>query len=427
MSFLSRLFGTEPDHNDDETLSIEPAGDAELAPLGSNELALIEEFSSRSVTLPMVGRASSALDSLIPLAAQATQAAQTFDMAVVKFPEGVTWGDLCVRKSDGWNLLSSFKDGKFNKMAGIKQAGLQPAAIANLALQGAAVAVGMAYMNEISGKLDGLQDSIDELQRDMERERDANLKAAYDSLVRLALKFDEYAGNPEKRIVALQNVEKALDEANRAWNYQVSRITDYTRELEAKKKLPAEEIVAASGKLEEMENRAVAAFQLVLAAQQIDMRLDSDYTAQRIASDRQITERMVDEFGKVRGAARLNLSGKISKVGGKPLALAEYVDDDYQAANPVLGLLHEGKKNADRLNPARMRSKARQDIAEKRGRLQNVVSTADAVSAIARDNEEELDALSFAFNEADAIVYDGENLRMFKTVVPEATQPEDSE
>lgn len=427
MSFLSSLFGTKPNNNDDDALAIGPAGVASLEPLGPDELALIEEFSSRSVTVPVVGRAASVLDSLIPLAAQVAQAAQTTNMAVVKFPEGVTWGDLCVRKSDGWNLLSSFKDGKFNQMAGIKQTGLQPAAIGNIALQTAAFVVGMAYMNEISGKLDALQDSVKEFQRDMERERDARLKAAYDSLARLAQKYDEYCSNPEKRTVAQQIVESAFSEAKEAWNYQIMCITDYTRELEAKKKMPADDIVGASRKLGEMENRAAAAFQLVLAAQQVGMQLDGDYTEWRIARDRQITAPMVDEFGKARSAARLNLSGKISKVGGKPLALADYVEDDYRAANPIIGLLHEGKKNAARLNPVRMRCKAEQDLAEKRGRLQDKVSTADAVSVIARDNEKALDALCFAINEADTIVYDGENLRMFKTVVPDVVQPEDSE
>lgn len=105
----------------------------------------LEESSTKSISFPLEGKAAVAADSLISLAANAAQAAQQFDMAVVKFPEGVGWGDLCVRHSDGWNLLSSFdSDGKFNDMAAIKQAGLQPAAAANLALQGAAVAVGMA-------------------------------------------------------------------------------------------------------------------------------------------------------------------------------------------------------------------------------------------------------------------------------------------
>lgn len=426
MSSLDRPSGTEPEPNSEGDLVMGPGRGQELAPIDAAELARLEASSARSVTLRAGGTAAAAADALIPLAANAAQAAQTYGMAVVKFPEGVTWADLCVRQSDGWNLLSNLKNGEFNTMAGIKRAGLQPAAAANLALQGAAVAVGMAYMNEISGKLDGLQSSVNELQRDMERERDAGLKAAYDSLVRLAVKFGEYGAIPEKRVSGYQVVERALMEADDAWNYQMGRIADYAAELESKKKLSAKEIVSASAKLTVMEERAAAAFQLTLAAQQIDMRLDNDYTAQRLANDRRLTEKKVAEFRETRGAARLVLSGKVSKVGGNPLALADRVEDGYQAPNPVLGVLHEGARNADRLNPLRMRRKAEQDLSAKRARLQDVVTTANTVDAIAKSAGEELDALRFAFNEADTVVFDGENLRLFKSADSETARPKAS-
>lgn len=424
MSFTDRPFSSEPEPDNEERLAAQPHHEQELASMDSAELARLEEGASRLIALPVNGRASAALDALIPLAANAAQAAQTHGMAVIKFPEGVTWADLCVRQADGWNLLSSFKDGKFNKMAGIKQAGMQPAAVANLALQGAAVAVGMAYMNEISGQLEGIQSSVNALQRDMERERDANLKAAYDSLVRLAIKYDEHGASADKRTVAHQTIETALQEADKAWNYQLECIADFAAGLTSKKKMAAGEISEASRKLTEMENRALAAFQLTLAALQIDMRLDNDYTSQRMANDRKITSRKVEEFSRTRGDARLILSGKISKVGGKPLALADCVEDDYQAANAVLGILHEGKKNAGRLHPVRMHNKAKGDIAARRAKLQEEVSTENIVSAVASSNEEELEALSFAFNEADTIVFDGESLRLFKTGESDVIQQE---
>lgn len=175
MSLRDWLFGTGEDPQGRPT-------EESLAPLGATELARIEEASTRSLALRSGERLAAAVDQLVPLGATWGQAAATRGLAVVKFPEGVTWADLCVRQSDGWNLLSSFnkETGKFNKMAGIKQAGLQPQAVANIALQSAAVAVGMAYMNEINDKLEGLQEGIEEIQRVMERQRDARLKAGYD-------------------------------------------------------------------------------------------------------------------------------------------------------------------------------------------------------------------------------------------------------
>ena len=422
MSFLDRLFGNE--HADDEDLAIEPVREQELTTMAAAELARLEATSSKSIALPINGRASVVADELVPLAANAVQAIQTYDMAVVKFPEGVTWADLCVRKSDGWNLLSNFKGGKFNGMAGIKQAGLQPVAVTNLALQGAAVAVGMAYMNEISGKLDGIQSSVNTLQRDMERERDSKLKAAYDSLVRLATKYDEY-GSSSELPVALNTVEKVLNEADVAWNYQLGCISDYSVVLKSKKKMSEAEIISASEELEQMENRAAAALQLTLTAQQIGMSLNNNYTKENIDSDLQLVARKVDEFAEVRGTARQILSKRVSKVGGRQFALADCVQDDYEAPIALLGVLHEGKKQVARVNPVSMHKKAKRNVLIKRSKLRDKVSAENVVSAMAESYEEEMSDLSFAFNEADTVVFDGENLRLFKTSESAATQLEE--
>lgn len=418
MSLFKRLFGPdEPEEAPDGKVAIEPAQDQSLAPMAPDELATIKS-SSRSVTLPAGERVAAAVDALIPVAANAAQAVNEFGMAVVKFPEGVGWADLCARKApewDGWKLLSSFdKDGKFNEMAGIRQAGLQPAAVANLALQSAAVAVGMAYMNQINDKLDGLQSGIEAIQRDMERERDAGLKAAYGALARLALKYEEYGANAEKRQVGLQIIEDATREATKAWNYQLDRIKDFAAEVQGKKRLSAEKIVEEAERVSSMEARAAVAFQLVVMAQQIGMRFEGDYTKKRIETDAQITERMAEAFSSVRGDARLKLSAKISKVGGKPLALAERQADDYVAGNAVLDILHEAGENANRINLVRMRSKAKADISEKRAKLQDAVSTKNAVSEIVERNKEELEALRFAFNEADTLVIKPGNVILFK-------------
>lgn len=428
MSLFKRLFDPdEPEEAPDGETVIEPVQDQSLAPMTPGELAALES-SSRSVTLPTGARAAAAADALIPLAANAPQAANEFGMAVVKFPEGVGWADLCTRKApewDGWKLLSSFdKDGKFNETAGIRQAGLQPAAAANLALQGAAVAVGMAYMNQINDKLDGLQSGIEAIQRDMERERDAELKAAYDSLARLTLKYEEYGESAEKRQVGFQIIEDATREATKAWNYQLDCIKDFTAEVQGTKRLSAEKIVEEAKRLSSMEARAAVAFQLVVMAQQVGMRLEGDYTEKRIETDSQITERMAEAFSSVRGGARLKLSAKISKVGGKPLALAERQADDYVARNAALAILHKAGENATRLNPVRMRSKAKADISEKRAKLQDVVSTKNAVSEIVERNKEELEALRFAFNEADTLVIKPGSVILFKR---EEANPEEED
>lgn len=169
MSFLDRLFGTEEaDESANDVAAIELAQGQALSRISENELAALKDSAVRTVRLPVGSKAAIAADALIPFGANVAQGVNEIGMAMVRFPEGVGWADLCSRKApewDGYKLLSSFgSDGKFNEMAGIKQAGLQPAAVTNLALQGAAVAVGMAYMNQINEKLDGLQSGIEAIQ-----------------------------------------------------------------------------------------------------------------------------------------------------------------------------------------------------------------------------------------------------------------------
>lgn len=125
----------------------------------------------------------------MPVASNAAQAAGEYGMAIVRFPEGVGWADLCNRHSgveDGWKLLSNIKDGEFNELAAIRQAGLTPVGVANIALWVGAAAVGMAYMNQINSQLKALQEGVGEISRTLDLERQAKLKTAFDSLADLA-------------------------------------------------------------------------------------------------------------------------------------------------------------------------------------------------------------------------------------------------
>ena len=415
MSFLSRLFGREDNPEGAGSPDEAPTpGSAQLAPLEPQELAELEGSAVRSIEIPAHRAAAVAADSLIPAGAAAAQAAGELGMAVVKFPEGIGWADLCVRKSDGWNLLSNFKDGRLNDMAAIKQEGLQPAAAANLALQGAAVAVGMAYMNKISDELEGLRSGIDEIQRDMERERDAELGAAFDGLARLALKFEEYGASPEKRQTGQQIIERSLHEADKAWDYEMARIRDHAVHVRGEKRLAAEKIVDESHLLGSIEGRVAVAFRLTVAALQMGMRFDGDFTEERIAADRQIASRKVEQFAVAHEEAQLAINDKVSKVGGVLIALADAPEDVYEAPNPVLGVLHAIGQNAERVNLAKMHEKAKSNLAEKRARLLSEVQAENRVQPIAEQFESELDELGFAFNEADTLVFEDGAVRLLK-------------
>lgn len=412
MSILGWLFG---DEESGESAELTPC-EASLSTASSSELADIRGRASRSEPLDTASRLMARADALIPAGANAVQAATEYGMAIVKFPEGVGWSDLCVRHSDGWNLLSSLNsDGKFNPMAGIKQAGLQPAAMANLALQGGALVVGQAYMTQISNQLEGIQGGIDEIQRQMSWDRDANLKAGYDKLLRLASSLEEYASSPEKYTVGLQIIEDAMTEADKALNYQISAIRKKGEDLATKKRLDEGMINAACKELTPLEERAAVAFRLFVLAQEVAMAFDNDYSSQRIERVRSRVEGKANEYSAARGGVHNALSTSVSKLKGSPLKLAERVESDFVAENLVQGLMHEVGANLQRVAPKRMRRAAKEDLANRRGILQDRLESENRVAAIMQEREEHLDKLNFAFNHADTMIIDGDRIELIES------------
>lgn len=408
MSIFDRFFGR--DKADDDG----PKPEISLA--SETELAAIEGGTVRSVVLASGERGAAFADALVPVAANAAQAAQTYGMAVVKFPEGVGWADLCVRRSDGWNLLSNFKDGKFNEMAAIRQAGLQPVAVANLALQGAAVLVGQAYMAQINDKLEGLSDGIAEIQRSMESGREAELESHFDALERVVLMFDEHGSDQSKRTVALQVVENATRAAQRACHYEAKALRGIGASVGRRGKMSKGDVERLIQRLRKEEDHASIAFQLLVAARQTGMRLESDYTNARIEKELSIMRKAADELTGARGSARELIGKRISGLRGVPFALAEPIETE--GAKGAAVVLDRVAKAVSRINPARAHQAAKDRLASEKADLRDGMGSDNTVKALAEKNEEDLENLRFAFNEADVIVIDNGVIKAVSSKLP---------
>lgn len=385
--------------------------------IAPDELARIEEMYPHLVAISTPEAAAAVVDGLVPLAANAGQAAQEYGMAVVKFPEGVGWADLCARRSDGWNLLSNFgPDGKFNKMAAIRQAGLTPVGAANLALQASAAVVGMAYMNQVNRQLTALQEGVAHVLKEMTFERDAVLKTALDDLRMLGERQHEFLATPERRAQALQIADRARHDANEAWNYQLSAIRDWGDGL-AKDRRAADE-GAIRGKIAELaplEARAAYAYKLVAMAERVSMGIESDYTAERIEGARRLAKRLEEEYEAAMAPIEADLLGRISRIGGLPLLLAEAEDDGYEAQNPLDGAVHEALRQASRLNPFRMAKAAERDLSSRKAAVQSQVFLANEVARAEAAYASQLDDLDFAFNQADALLIGDGQIRAIST------------
>lgn len=371
----------------------------------------------RSVALSTTAAAGAAVDSLIPLAANAGQAAQEYGMAIVKFPEGAGWADLCVRKSDGWDLLSSFDgDGKFNAMAAIKRAGLTPVGAANLALQAGAAVVGMAYLNQVNKQLTTLQEGVGEVLKEMAFERDAALKTAFDDLRMLAERQHDYLATPEKRAQALQIADRARHDANEAWNYQLSAIRDWGGRLAKDKKVTDEKAIREKiAELAPLEARAAYAYKLIAMSERISMGIESNYTAERIEGARKLAKRLEEEYEAAIGPIETDLLDRISKIGGLPLLVADAEDDGYEPQNPVFDVAHEISRQANRLNPFRMAKAAEDDLSSRKTAVQGQMFLANEVARAEDGYARQLDDLDFAFNEADALLIGDGQVRAIST------------
>ena len=72
---------------------------AEIVPADEASLAKLESGAIEKRSVRMTGQLSGFVDALIPLALAGGDAANQYGMAVVKFPKGVGWNDLCTRRS----------------------------------------------------------------------------------------------------------------------------------------------------------------------------------------------------------------------------------------------------------------------------------------------------------------------------------------
>lgn len=352
---------------------------------------------------------------MIPAAAAAVDARSQYGMAVVRFPEGVGWADLCKSPHEGYKLPSSFKDGKFNELAAIKQAGLQGPAVANLVLQGAAVAVGQAYMAQINEQLVGIEAGIGRLERAMELERQAKLRSAYDMAKRYALRFDECQSSEEKRTAARNQLEGALKDSGEMWHYQLAVLGDLKTEVASSKNMKEEEIVESMQRLRSTEEQAAAAFQLQAIIGQMCMQYDSDFSASRTEAERSDLQESLQAYSQARGGVRIALGKKVERLKDAPIALADAADDpDWERAAFPGEIIHGLALGLGRIRPDRMVKAARRNNEDRKAKIISAIAYGSGVQDMGDSRLAVLDDLEFTFNAADMMILENGEVRMLK-------------
>ena len=361
-------------------------------------------------------RAKATLDSLVPLAGAAADAAGQWNQVLVRFPKGYGWKDTTFRKTPGykgWKQAGIYKGKGYKGQTAIKQAKLQPAAVANLALQGAAIVVGQAYMTEINEQLGGIQEGVTAIQRDMRAEREAKLEAQLEKLREYVSCYSEIDANPERRQAVLNGIENISVGALEAWKFQVRSLELLGDSLHGGF-VDNRTVVSKVDEFRVRDREAAAAYVLCAAAEQVAMQYSQDFSPERLERERDRADRRLEEYAKARSAVQASLNERVNHMVGNIAAIPDEVDDGYERQNPIFDTVHDAAALANRLTPLAVIGEGRRRTKLRKRSLHEAVSEESSVKDAADAEMAAIDRMDFAYNKADAILVDGKGVRFLR-------------
>lgn len=375
-------------------------------------------------------RATHFTDAMIPAAGAIADAATQYSQAIVKFPDGRGWADLLNRVTpgdEGWKTLATMKNKKFDAQAMIKQAKLQPAAVANLALQGAAIVVGQAYMVEINKQLDMLTSGIASIQEEMRLERESNIEAAMATLKEYADDYMLITADMERRQAVKNHIELIRREALEAWVFQV-RHMKALQEVIAKTKNPKEkQLKELVSKFNQRERAARDAFLLLMAADQTRMQYHRDFDVEAVSKEKEVLQDRLAEYSRVRDIAQAQLLISIKKLKTRPIAIPEANVKEKRSTNPLQAFMDVAAEQVPRVFLPVMIDEAKRQNEETKKRFHAAVSRNNPLEVAADQQIESLDTIGFIYNEADTLLIDDNGIHFLKQGDPRSSVTDDED
>lgn len=365
------------------------------------------------------------LDALVPLIGDAVAAIPGKDVAIVRFPvvdgKQLCWNDLLNRKTPGWEnwkQLGGFnKDGKFNPQAAIKKAGLKsnPAAVANLVLQGAAVVVGQAYMTEISNKLESIESGIASIERMLERDKEAQLDGNFRALRRYTANLEDNSLDPQKKQAVIGSLEHIRTDTLKLWSYQVKALEDFKQEVSKPGRIDAKKAESVIDDFRKIEETTSAAFQLLMLIEQTSMQYDNDFSEKRLNKAKEEVKELIAEFQVVNDDVCRQLRVKIDKVKGlSPIAVAKRRELIEEPANILDGMAKNVGEVAERITPIALIDEGKRQKETKKKELLRELSSGDDLEDVLVEHIDRYERLNFMFNEADGLLVSEDEIYFIK-------------
>ena len=235
------------------------------------------------------------LSDSIPEAVAVADAVAQYGHAIVRFPEGKGFADLMDRKGDdfaGWKhfAVRAENGGVGGGNAAIRQVALSPTAVANMALQGAAIVVGHAYMARIDSELKGIRKDIDAVMQRLDDTYIGELEGWAETLTEYHDELKTISRDSVSRQAALNDIRHIIGSLRGRFNTEMKRIKRMIDEVSDLAGADEEIVRRTLGEFEIAVRRALFVFLLNGIAGQLELSYMNDYTHDNIRRVRKRVE-----------------------------------------------------------------------------------------------------------------------------------------
>ncbi len=285
-------------------------------------LSVISKVNSDS-SVSLIERA----DSLIGLAPDILEAAESSKLFKVEVPDGFNLNDLIASKKGDGTLRALVRDQKgLNGDVSLRPNALNPAQLASVGLSAAAMVVGQAYMTEINDKLEKIDEKLDTVVAMMLDDKKAVVTNARDIAKRYVENYDEYQKKPPMALQAIRNeIESRYNDVGHVVDWLTDRIP--LIEEKARTAKPKEkDLTPLINELHAYEEQFSLCLNALSALAMTRMYYDGTMDEKSALSERKIILEKSQRFMKARQSLAGVLEIKIGSLKGIPISIPHGTD-----------------------------------------------------------------------------------------------------
>lgn len=297
----------------------------DIEPIEVNDiksLSVISKVSSDGSVNPI-----ERVDSLVGLASDILEAAESSKLFKVEVPDGFNLNDLIASKKGDGTLRALVRDQKgLNGDVSLRPNALNPAQLASVGLSAAAMVVGQAYMTEINDKLEKIDEKLDTVVSMMLDDKKAVVTNARDIAKRYVENYNEYQKKPPMALQAIRNeIESRYNDVGHVVDWLADRIP--LIEEKARTAKPKEkDLTPLINELHAYEEQFSLCLNTLSALAMTRMYYDGTMDEKSALSEHKIILEKSQTFMKARQSLAGVLEIKIGSLKGIPISIPHGTD-----------------------------------------------------------------------------------------------------